>query len=275
MSQNDSRGDITSFTKVDAQPQSEFFVRFLDAGNAFPDIRSIKQIMTERLELQPGSRLLDLGCGTGDDVSELAAIIGATGSVVGADVSAAMIAEAKRRHGHLAPAVRFMQADAERLDLSDGAFDQCRAERLLMHVPHPQQALAEMVRVLRPGGRLVVFDFDWDTLYADSRHKETTRRLFRSFSDGIRNGWIGRALPRLFREAGLQNVIDVPRAVRLGYEFSHWLLDGHLAKALQAGALSSEELAEWWSDLEKTDVNGRFNMGLLGFVVAGRKPLDE
>jgi ubiquinone/menaquinone biosynthesis C-methylase UbiE len=272
MSRRDSRGDITSFTRVDTQPQIDFFIRTLDAANAFPDARSIKQIMIKRLELRPGSSLLDLGCGTGDDVAELAAILGATGTVVGADVSTAMIAEANRRHGHLSPAVRFMEADAECLDLSGVSFDRCRAERLLMHVPHPQRALAEMARVLRPGGRLVVFDFDWDTMYADSPHKETTRRLFHSFSDGIRNGWIGRALPRLFREAGLQDVTDVPRAVRMGCKSAHWLLDGHLANAVQAGALSSEALFEWWSDLEEADANGRFNLGLLGFVVTGRKP---
>jgi ubiquinone/menaquinone biosynthesis C-methylase UbiE len=257
---------------LDAQPQGDFFIRFLDAGNAISDIRSIKQIMIERLELQPGSSLLDLGCGTGDDVAELAAIVGATGTVVGADVSTTMIAEANRRHGHLSPAVRFMETDAERLDLSDGAFDRCRSERVMMHLPHPQRALAEMVRVLRPGGLLVVFDFDWDTMYADSAHKETTRRLFHSFNDGISNGWIGRALPRLFREAGLQGVTDVPHAVRIGCEFAHSLLDGHLAKTVQAGTLSSQELSEWWSDLEEADANGAFNMGLLGFVVTGRKP---
>jgi ubiquinone/menaquinone biosynthesis C-methylase UbiE len=272
MSPNDSNGDATGFTEVDAQPRSDFFIRFLDAGNALSDIKSIKQIMIERLELRPGSSLLDLGCGTGDDAVELARMVGATGTVVGADISTAMITEAKRRHGHLAPAVRFMEADAERLDLSDGEFDQCRAERLLMHLPYPERALAEMVRVLRPGGRLVVFDFDWDTTYADSRHKETTRRLFRIFSDGIRNGWIGRSLPRLFREAGLQNVVDIPHAVRLGCEFAHWLFDGYLTKAAQAGAFSSQELAEWWSDLEEANANGCFNLGLLGFVVAASKP---
>jgi ubiquinone/menaquinone biosynthesis C-methylase UbiE len=272
MSQHRSSVDTTSFTRVDAQPQSDFFIRFLDAGNALPDIRSIKQIMIERLELRPGYSLLDLGCGMGDDVSELAAIVGANGTVVGADISTAMIAEANRRHGHLSPAVRFMEADAKRLDLSDAAFDRCRAERVLMHVLHPERALAEMVRVLRPGGGLVVFDFDWDTMYADSAHKETTRRLFHSFSDGITNGWIGRALPRLFREAGLQDVTDVPHAVRIKCEFAHWLLDGHLAKAMQAGALSSREVSEWWSDLEEVDVKGTLNLGLLGFVVSGRKP---
>lgn len=257
---------------MDAQAQNDFFIRFLDVGNALPDIRSIKQIMIERLELRTGLSLLDLGCGTGDDARDLAALVGATGTVVGADVSTAMIAEANRRHGQLSPAVRFMEADAELLDLNDGAFDRCRAERLLMHLPHPQRALAEMTRVLRPGGRMVIFDFDWDTMYADSVHKEITRRLFRSFSDGIRNGWIGRALPRLFREAGLEDVTDVPHAVRIGREFAHWLLDGHLAKAVQAGVLSPQELSAWWSDLEDADANGRFNLGFLGFVVAGRKP---
>jgi hypothetical protein len=55
-------------------------------------------------------------------------------------------------------------------------------------------------------------------------------------------------------------------------EFAHWLLDGHLAKAVQAGALSSQEVSEWWSDLQEADANGAFNLGLLGFVVTGRKP---
>ena len=55
-----------------------------------------------------------------------------------------------------------------------------------------------MVRVTRPGGRIVVFDFDWDTLIIDHPDKETTRTVVLTYSDSIQNGWIGRQLPRLF-----------------------------------------------------------------------------
>jgi hypothetical protein len=65
-----------------------------------------------------------------------------------------------------------------------------------------------MARVTRPGGRVVVFDFDWDTLIIDHPAKATTRTIVLSYSDAITNGWIGRQLPRLLKEQRL-NVLSV------------------------------------------------------------------
>jgi ubiquinone/menaquinone biosynthesis C-methylase UbiE len=64
-------------------------------------------------------------------------------------------------------------------------------------------ALGEMARVLRPGGRTVVHDFDWESQFCDSPSKDTTRKIALSFCDGMKTGWIGRRLPRLFREIGM------------------------------------------------------------------------
>jgi hypothetical protein len=61
-----------------------------------------------------------------------------------------------------------------------------------------------MARVARPGGRILAFDFDWGTLIIDHPDKETTRTIIRTYSDSIRNGWIGRQLPRLFKEQQLE-----------------------------------------------------------------------
>ena len=90
------------------------------------------------------------------------------------------------------------------LPFPDGTFDVCCAARLLEHLSDAERALTEMVRVSRLGGRIVVFDFDWDTLIIDHPDKETTRTIVLSYSDSIRNGWIGRQLPRLFKEQHLE-----------------------------------------------------------------------
>jgi SAM-dependent methyltransferase len=165
-----------------------------------------------------------------------------------------------------------MQGDAQHLGFANEAFDACRAERVLMHLARPERALMEMARVVRSGGRLVVFDFDWDTIFIDSRYKQTTRKIARLYSDTILSGWIGRTLPRLFCEAGLRDVTSVPCAVRPHYASAHGVFDGVVAKAMTQGVLSSEEVTRWWQDLAQAQSRGLFHFGFLGFVVAARKP---
>lgn len=74
-----------------------------------------------------------------------------------------------------------------------------------------------MVRVTRPGGRIVVFDFDWDTLIIDHPDEETTRTVVLSCSDLMRNGWIGQQLPRLFKEQHLEVISIDPVQVFVQY----------------------------------------------------------
>jgi hypothetical protein len=69
-----------------------------------------------------------------------------------------------------------------------------------------ERTLTEMVQVTRPGGRVGVFDFDWETMVVESPDEETTRTAARTFAGAIRHGWIGRQLPRLFKEHGLVDV---------------------------------------------------------------------
>jgi ubiquinone/menaquinone biosynthesis C-methylase UbiE len=206
-------GDVTLFTAVDRTAEPGFFLRFVDEGNALPAIRASKSMMLDLLQLTEGAAVLDAGCGTGADSLQLARIVGPTGRVVGVDVSEVMITEAQRRAAGADVSAEFEVGDAQSLRFDDDTFDACRTERLLMHVPDAVRAFSELVRVARPGGRVVVFDFDWDTAIVDSAQPATTRRIMRTFADGIRNGWIGRQLPRLFREHGLIDVTVTPHTV--------------------------------------------------------------
>jgi ubiquinone/menaquinone biosynthesis C-methylase UbiE len=250
-----------------------FALRFFDAGNRLPAVRALKPIMLEQMRLHRGQRVLEVGCGGGDDVCTLARRVGPSGHVLGIDASPLAVAEATRRaEGRNLP-VAFRVGDAFALELEDGAVDRCRAERLLMHAHgEPAAVVGELTRVLRPNGRLVVFDLDWDTLAIDGAEQELTRRVVRSYSDGVPNGCVGRALPRLLRDAGLVEVTTIPHAIEIPFDFFGWVLSGHLDTAIAAGSFTPDELIGWWDAIDAAHARGRFFAAILGFVVAGSKP---
>ena len=122
-----------------------------------------RRVVREAIAAAPGERILDVGCGGGFYLAELLDAVGADGSLVGVDSSAAMLAMAARRcegHGN----VTFRQGDATALPVDNAAFDATFSVQVLEYVPDVTAALVEMHRALRPGGRIVVWDIDWATV---------------------------------------------------------------------------------------------------------------
>jgi ubiquinone/menaquinone biosynthesis C-methylase UbiE len=99
--------------------------------------------------------VLDVGCGTGFLAFELA---GRGHRVVGVDFAPAMIEAARRKAAERPASVRFEAADAEQLPFAAGRFDLVVSRHVLWTLPHPDAAIDEWIRVLRPGGRLAVID---------------------------------------------------------------------------------------------------------------------
>ena len=256
---------------VDRTSEPGFFLRFLDEANKLPEAIAFKPIILSGLKLTGGETVLDLGCGLGDDTFEIARVVGNQGRAVGVDVSENMVAEARRRADHRRLNVEFEVGDAQVLRFEDASFDACRAERMLMHVPDAERALAEMVRVIRSGGRLSVLDFDWETQFVDSPYQETTRLITRSVCDSLKNGWIGRRLPRLFKQHAMTDISVTPRTVMLTYPFLGLLLGGHVVHIQQTGALSPSEAERWWTHLREAHEAGMFLYGFTAFIVAGIK----
>jgi ubiquinone/menaquinone biosynthesis C-methylase UbiE len=102
---------------------------------------------------------LDAGCGTGFLSFELAA---RGHRVTGVDFAPAMVAEARRKAAERGVAIRLEEADAEQLPFAPGSFDLVISRHVLWTLPHPEAAIDEWIRVLRPGGRLVVVDGQFD-----------------------------------------------------------------------------------------------------------------
>lgn len=266
------RDDIsTGFREVDTSEHTKFFLNFVDKANKIPDVQACKIKMQKLLKPEEGKFFLDIGCGTGDDVHILAQQVGSTGKVVGVDNSSIMIDEACKRYGNLNLPLEFVVNDINKLNFEDKTFDAVRVERTLMHVENVENALREMLRVIRSNGHIVVFDFDWDAISINSSNVALTRKIVHLISDSIRNGWIGRKLASLFVSFGLNQIQIIPHPIYLNYEFSKLLFSGILNKVQEKGVLSHQEINTWWQDLEKIDNQNSFLVVMLGFIVVGYK----
>ncbi|WP_295819223.1 class I SAM-dependent methyltransferase [uncultured Microbacterium sp.] len=110
---------------------------------------------TRAIAPRPGQHILDLAAGTG---ASSVALARSGAEVVAGDFSPGMIAEGRRRHGHV-PNVTFVEADAMALPFADGEFDVVTISFGLRNVNDPKKALTEMLRVTAPGGMLLVCEF--------------------------------------------------------------------------------------------------------------------
>lgn len=108
--------------------------------------------------LKPGARVLDAGCGPGGITQVIAELVGSSGQVVGLDMSEERLEEARRLNPH--PHVSFLRSDVRRMDVPDASFDYTWCQFVLQYLPDWRETLPGLVRVLRPGGKLVISEFD-------------------------------------------------------------------------------------------------------------------
>jgi demethylmenaquinone methyltransferase/2-methoxy-6-polyprenyl-1,4-benzoquinol methylase len=123
---------------------------------ALGQVRSWRRAMVDSLDIAPGEQILDLAAGTG---TSTAALVDAGAAAVAADFSLGMMEEGRRRQPH----IPFVAADAQELPFADDAFDAAVISFGLRNVHDPKQAIGEMIRVVRPGGRVVICEFSTPT----------------------------------------------------------------------------------------------------------------
>lgn len=258
----------------DHQDDPASYIRFLDGARKLESVQQQKRLTFDLLDLHAGEKVLDVACGTGDDVRTIAGYVGQTGLSLGVDKSEAMIAEAQKRAAGMALPVKFRLGDVYHLDFVDNTFDGTRAERLFEHLYHPHQALAEMIRVTRPGGRIVVASPDMDSNLIDHPDFTVTRKIIHFECDRRPNGRAGQQLYGLFWNAGLTaiKVLTVTHIVTDYAEAVRALeMKERVLRAQEAGVISTDEGATWLEHLAQAGKAGLFFMSTTHFIVGGRK----
>ncbi|HEX8120442.1 MAG TPA: methyltransferase domain-containing protein [Solirubrobacteraceae bacterium] len=177
----------------------------LEAVYGTRDVLRRRRLVRDAIAVQPGERVLDVGCGPGFYVAELLEDAGAEGSAVGVDPSAAMLGLAAKRCAHLSNA-SFAEGGATALPVADESFDAAVGVQVLEYVDDVPAALAELRRALRPGGRVVVWDVDWSTVSMSAVDRDRHERVLRAWDRHLVHPALPRRLAHLMREAGFDDV---------------------------------------------------------------------
>jgi SAM-dependent methyltransferase len=234
----------------------------LDALREHPFYASYKARTIELIGVRAGGHYLDVGAGTGADARDVAAATASSWTTI--DHAVAMA----RLSGGTA-------ARSERLPFRDEAFDACRADRVLQYVAEPADTIAEMIRVVRHGGRIVVADPDYDTQVVEVEDQRLARRIREFRRDYARvNGAFAHRTPGVFKAAGLVDVVVEARTlvVRDPADVDNVMgLRDWAQFADTAGLISSADSARWREQLDEAARAGRFLYSVTFFVTAGTR----
>ncbi len=237
-----------------------------------PDMAAQRRRMLECLNLQRGETVLDIGCGNGFFARDIAALVGQSGKVCGTDGSPDMIGMARE----ICPGGEFRACDATEQPFDDAMFDAVTATQVLCYVSDPGKAIREMHRLLRPGGRLVIMDTDWQSVVWNTADSELMRRAIRLVTSDYENAHVPRTLSSDLKAAGFH---EIERSV---FTILNWDRNSDGYAQVMAGSIrqlaeksdnfSASDLARWEADQSEMDAAGTYMFSLNRYIFSTVRP---
>lgn len=238
-----------------------------------PETVDRRQRLLELLDLKAGASVLSIGCGPGYEAAAIAQAVGDDGRVHGIDNSEDMLAFAENHCADL-PNVTFELADATDLPIPDESVDAVVASLVYEYSPHVDVAVAELNRVLRPGGRAGIVSTDWDSTVWHSTDEDRMDRVLEAWKDMYAKPRLGSQLTSYLQKEGLTVEHVEP------YSNLQTDLDGYAGLVLNLikgqvetdERLDRSEIEAWERDLRDIDDAGETFFNVTYYLYTGQKP---
>jgi arsenite methyltransferase len=230
-----------------------------------PDVVEQRRVVLESLALRPGERVVDVGTGPGLLAVDIAAAVGPDGLVCGIDVSDSMLALAQARATQPGSApIELRQAAADQLPCAEEAFDVAVSTQVFEYVEDVPAALAEVHRVLRPGGRVLLLDTDWDSIVWRSGDDQRMARVLAAWEEHLVDPHLPRTLRGSLAAAGFEvGATQVLPLFNAGFDpdtFSARILEFIASFVVGRGGLTKEDADAWVADLRALGADYFFSL---------------
>ncbi|MET9357021.1 methyltransferase domain-containing protein [Streptomyces sp. NPDC006617] len=246
---------------VEDHRDTEALLAVLDSADRMPGAARLRARSYELLSLVPDSTVVDVGCGAGRAVVELAE---RGVHAIGVDPSPRMLAAARERW----PEAEFREAGAEELPFAGGSVRGYRADKVFHVLQEPARAVAEARRVLCPGGRIVLAGQDWDAIMIDSDDPPLTRTIVHARADLLGTPRAGRQYRGLLLAGGFDDVtVEVHTGVFTDPAMLS-LLARLVEPACAVGAVGRDRADEWLAEQRRRAEAGRFLVAIPFFVAS-------
>ncbi|WP_214319429.1 methyltransferase domain-containing protein [Nonomuraea sediminis] len=243
---------------------TDALIALLDIGDNIPGAGELRARSYELLGIAPDAAVVDVGCGSGRAVAEMAE---RGARAVGVDLDERMVAVAGGRW----PAADFRVAGAYELPFADGELHGYRAEKVYHVLDDPARAAGEAWRVLAPGGRIVLIGQDWDTFVIDADDAALTRTIVHARADLVADPRVARRHRNLLLDAGFADV-TVEAHTWIFTDASSVPVLADLAEgARSAGAISDAQAEAWVAEQRERGRRGRLFLAVPLFVAAATR----
>ncbi len=167
-------------------------------------LQKIKQASYQPFTKMLGSKIIDLGCGTGGDVNAMAKMLDSSNSIVGIDHNSILLEEARRQNASHKNC-SFLQTEAHILPFAEGEISGLRSERLFQHLSHPSETVRELYRVLSSNAPIVIVETDWKGLVFYNALHEIEDKVTRYLVEKkVNNGYASRTLIQLLQDSSFK-----------------------------------------------------------------------
>ena len=233
----------------------------LEDSYRLADIVKQRQKTLDVLKLKTGELVLDIGCGVGFLTHEMALQVGKSGKVIGLDKNPAMISHARKRCVRLKQ-TEFYEGDAGKLPVDDQTLDAVSCTQVLLYVKDVPNVLAEMRRILKPAGRIVIVETDWRGVVLNNADDSLTNKIFSAWDSAVSSPNLPVHLIPLLKKHGFSQIqVEAVPILNTEYtpsNFSYDMMKWITKNAVKQGVCNEAQRGIWLKELEERERTGSY-----------------